>query len=127
MAGSPPTDIRRDFLLAHDRIYGHAAEGSVELVNVRVVQQAPAPAGENPVALPAPQAPAEKAPRRVLFESGAAYVEARVFERAGLRCGASFTGPAIIEQADTTTVVEPGWRVEVDARSNLVLTPCEAA
>jgi N-methylhydantoinase A len=36
-----------------------------------------------------------------------------------------FCGPAIVEQADTTTVIEPGWRAEVDDRGNLILTQGE--
>jgi N-methylhydantoinase A len=33
-----------------------------------------------------------------------------------------FEGPAIVEQADTTTVVEPGWQAEIDASGTLILT-----
>ena len=33
-----------------------------------------------------------------------------------------FDGPAIVEQADTTTLVEPGWRATVDAGGTLILT-----
>ena len=40
-----------------------------------------------------------------------------------LRNGASFKGPAIIEQGDTTTVVEPGMQVNVDEFGNLIITP----
>ena len=32
-------------------------------------------------------------------------------------------GPAIVEQADTTTLIEPGWQREVDPSGNLILTP----
>ena len=31
-------------------------------------------------------------------------------------------GPAVIEQSDTTTIVEPGQRVRMDDQGNLVLT-----
>ncbi len=30
-------------------------------------------------------------------------------------------GPAIVEQLDTTTVIEPGDKVSVDAHSNLMI------
>jgi N-methylhydantoinase A/oxoprolinase/acetone carboxylase beta subunit len=30
------------------------------------------------------------------------------------------TGPAIVEQYDTTTFITPGWNVEVDSYGNLV-------
>ena len=40
-----------------------------------------------------------------------------------MRCavGAEIAGPAIVEQADTTTLVEPGWRARVDADGTLLL------
>jgi N-methylhydantoinase A len=34
----------------------------------------------------------------------------------------TFTGPAIVEQDDTTTLVEPGWRGIVLDNGNLLLT-----
>jgi N-methylhydantoinase A len=34
----------------------------------------------------------------------------------------TFDGPAIVEQLDSTTVVEPGDRVEVDALGNLIIS-----
>jgi N-methylhydantoinase A len=50
-----------------------------------------------------------------------AFVECQVYRREQLPCQASFAGPAIIEQADTTTYVEPGMLVQVDAYGNLIL------
>ena len=35
--------------------------------------------------------------------------------------GASFEGPAIVEQFDTTTVIHPGQRAEVDEFGNLLI------
>lgn len=43
--------------------------------------------------------------------------------RARLRAGETFTGPAIIPQMDTTTVVPPGWRARIDDHANIVLEP----
>jgi 5-oxoprolinase (ATP-hydrolysing) len=51
-------------------------------------------------------------------------------DRASLSPGALIPGPALIIDATATTVVEPGWRAEVDAHENLILTravPREAA
>jgi N-methylhydantoinase A len=36
--------------------------------------------------------------------------------------GVRFDGPAIVEQLDSTTVVEPGDRVEVDPSGNLIIS-----
>jgi N-methylhydantoinase A len=55
--------------------------------------------------------------RRVWFESG--WAPTPIYRREALPEGAEFVGPAIIEQFDATTVVEPGDRVRVDALGNL--------
>jgi len=57
--------------------------------------------------------------RRVWFESG--WLETPVFHRERLPLGGRFEGPAIIEQLDATTVIEPGNNVEVDTFGNLVV------
>jgi N-methylhydantoinase A len=65
-------------------------------------------------------AEAKTGSRPVWFDGG--WVETPVYARERLPLGAQFDGPAIIEQLDATTVVEPGNRVERDAFGNLVLT-----
>jgi N-methylhydantoinase A len=45
-----------------------------------------------------------------------------VYDRDRLPTGADFIGPAIVEQMDTTTVVPPQARVEVDTIGNLMIT-----
>jgi len=44
-----------------------------------------------------------------------------VYARERLKPSATFAGPAIVEQADSTTVVPPGVTVEVDPYGNLIL------
>ena len=44
-----------------------------------------------------------------------------MYDRAKLRHGATFEGPAVVEQWDSTTVVPPGARVTVDEYLNLVI------
>ncbi|HLX38940.1 MAG TPA: hydantoinase/oxoprolinase family protein, partial [Ktedonobacteraceae bacterium] len=44
-----------------------------------------------------------------------------VYERGVLEPGNKLTGPAIITQYDTTTILPPGWRSQVDAVSNLII------
>ena len=44
-----------------------------------------------------------------------------VYERNELPAGASFEGPAVIDQLDTTTLVPPGVKAEVDEYLNIVM------
>jgi N-methylhydantoinase A len=51
--------------------------------------------------------------------AGGQWHEARVVARASLSAGAEIMGPAVIEQFDATTIVEPGARARVDEIGNL--------
>ena len=48
--------------------------------------------------------------------------ETPIHRRGALPPGTALEGPAIVEQLDTTTVVEPGDRVTVDPLGNLIVT-----
>jgi N-methylhydantoinase A len=48
-------------------------------------------------------------------------VRCPVYDRARLRSGSRFVGPAVVEQMDATTLVLPGMSARVDAFANLVL------
>ena len=58
--------------------------------------------------------------RRVWFESG--WQETPVYKRELLPVKAKFNGPAVIEQLDTTIIVEPENQVEVDLEGNLIIS-----
>jgi N-methylhydantoinase A len=63
-----------------------------------------------------------KEQRPVYFDETGGFVEAAVYDRDALGVGARFGGPAIVEQLDTTTVVHPGQRAEVDELGNLLIS-----
>jgi 5-oxoprolinase (ATP-hydrolysing) len=67
---------------------------------------------------PGPARPA----RRVRLYSGGAAHEAPVYRREALRPGDTIAGPAIIAEANATTVVEPQWQAQVTPLNHLVLT-----
>ena len=114
------TRLYRDFLAAHDRIYGYSQEGPARIVNLRAVHRATL--GEVPRARgPNGAGNARPGARAILTGAQADFVEAAVHRRAALAAGAEFAGPAIVEQADTTTLVEPGWRGRVAPDGSLIL------
>jgi N-methylhydantoinase A len=117
---------RRDFDAIHAQCHGHAApDQPVEVVNYRV--QA---IGVVPPVSAATIADADDGAERALAGSRPAYfaaageglVDVPVYQRERLRAGDRLTGPAIIEQYDSTTVVCPGQAAAVDRFGNLVVT-----
>jgi N-methylhydantoinase A len=57
----------------------------------------------------------------VVFAGIGAPVDCPVYERSRLSTGAAISGPAIIEDHESTTVVPPGARLEVDGLRMLVI------
>jgi N-methylhydantoinase A len=49
-------------------------------------------------------------------------VDTPVYRRDDLPAGAAFDGPAVVEQLDSTVLVPPGVRAEVDAYRNIRMT-----
>jgi len=55
-----------------------------------------------------------KATRMAYFAEAGGFVETPVYDRYALGPGAGFTGPAIVEERESTAVVGPGGRCRVD-------------
>jgi N-methylhydantoinase A len=124
--GSAPTlpdldEIKRRFFAAHEKTYGHfTADDPIETVNFRLTargeaEQIPPPTirGDG-VRHPEPVA------RRAVWFDGTDR-DTPIFDRAQLAPGRRFSGPAIIDQLDATTVIHPGDTVTVDAALNLII------
>jgi N-methylhydantoinase A len=111
--------VRAAFEAEHLRRYGHQAPGrEVEVVAVRLVATVP---GLRP-RLAAP--PADRAvphPRRPAYLAGR-WVDVEVVPRAALGPGDGVPGPAVVEFAEATCLVRPGWTAVVDDVGTLVMT-----
>ena len=62
-----------------------------------------------------------KGVRSILVAGHHDFVPAVVLDRAAMPIGYTLAGPAVIEQTDTTTLVEPGWEGRVDGAGNVIL------
>jgi 5-oxoprolinase (ATP-hydrolysing) len=90
------------------------------LIAEAVSAEAIAP-GDAPREVPAgPRPPASPAQKVKVFTAGA-WHEAPLYRRAELAAGQQIEGPAIIAEANATTVVEPEWRATVTELDHLVL------
>ncbi|RMF92505.1 MAG: hydantoinase/oxoprolinase family protein [Nitrospinota bacterium] len=107
----------------HEQVYGHKSlEDPVELVSLRSVHTFPLPVprlrwNREGLSLDAARRP----PRQAFFPDAGGYVTTPVYERTKLPPGTELTGPAILEQPDTTVVVYPGQRARIDDLGNVLI------
>jgi N-methylhydantoinase A len=62
-----------------------------------------------------------KTRRPAFFVEAGGFVEAPVYDRYGLTAGATFEGPAIVEERESTAILGPGARCRVDDELTLVV------
>ena len=116
----------RAFRDRYREVYGHGSlEEVVEFVNLRVLLSGPPMTppvfARVPADRPAPAAFPPAAVRPAFFGRPHGWRDTALHDRAALAVGAEIEGPAIVTQADTTTVVYPGHRATVDDAGNLVV------
>ena len=109
-----------DFHAMHSRLYGHALDKAVELVNLRVHVEAVRP----PFTLPTSLAVnATQQHREAVY--GAIVGEANpvpIYRRDMLADACLLTGPALITEDHTTVFLKSGWLASKDELGNLKLT-----
>lgn len=113
------------FHAAHERLYSYCdREEQVQLVNLRVAAigrtervkpRLIARGGASPKA-------AQKSERQVRFQDSAIVQMCPIYERDKLLARNLVSGPAVIEQADSTILVPPSFNALVDPHGRLVMT-----
>jgi N-methylhydantoinase A len=94
----------------------------IRIVSFRVAAIGRRPAFDFAVFAPPRTASLEKGrlgSRQVWFDGG--WRDAAIWARLELPAGAVIAGPAILEQPDATTVIEPGLRGRIDPLGNLIV------
>ena len=117
--------VLEQFHIEHDRAYGYSAPTEpVEFVNLRLtaIGKIAKPRLRELKGNNTDIAAAQKATRSVYFAESDSYVECPIYDRYRLGPGCVLTGPAIVEEIDSTTVIHPGYRAQVDRFGNLILT-----
>jgi N-methylhydantoinase A len=106
---------------AHLRLFNHNdPAAAVEMINLRLRASGQLPQRlENGPRID-PRDDAGPSGSRDILGNGATH--AAIYARDALGSGQRITGPAIVEQTDTTTVIPPGWVGVVDPFGNLAIT-----
>ncbi|MCL7417226.1 MAG: hydantoinase/oxoprolinase family protein [Halalkalicoccus sp.] len=115
--GFDPVELEERFHDAHDRSYGYRMDEAVELVNLRATATVPREA---------PRVAYEGGGDPVVGEREAYFPEvgrrgATVYDRDRLAPGERVEGPAVLEQAESTTVLPPEWVGAVEPDGTLVV------
>jgi N-methylhydantoinase A len=116
--------LQENFNHAYERMYKRLnPDVDVEALNWRVIVAGPRPIIQlAPAAgLHVPLEATRKGQRPAYFPEASGYLECPVYDRYQLAPGMVLHGPAIMEERESTVVVGPGARVEVDAYQNVVI------
>jgi N-methylhydantoinase A len=116
------TAIMAAFESTYTGAYGRRlADVPVRVVNLRTTVTGARPKIDLLSLAPAADATIEKAHTGIRRIHVGGWLQAAVFARLALPAGAVIEGPAVLEQPDSTILIEPGLRGRVDRFGNLIL------
>jgi N-methylhydantoinase A len=124
LSGESVITIVNSFEEAYRRLYERLSQSvPVEIINWRVISSSPTPhltlqVSEN---MWVADQPARKGSRRAYFPELGGYHDTAVYNRYALLPGASFAGPAIVEEREATVIVGPDCRFRIDEHLNLLI------
>lgn len=116
--------LQSQFHEAHERAYGYSSpDDDIELVNIRLtaigisskpkLQVRAEATGDIKAAI--------KGSREVWFSETSGFSTCPILDRSQLSVGDRISGPAVVEELDSTTIVHPGYEAKVDLYGNLLL------
>lgn len=116
--------IRAAFQEQHRARYGHVMDNRLQVLNVRTRGVGRTEPIELPVLAEGDGDPAQaRSGEREAFDFGARELTTfAVFERSRLEPGDRFSGPALIDEGTSTTVVHSGQHVEIDRYGHVLIT-----
>ncbi len=124
VALSEPDAMRAAFHAEHRARFGFA-DPARELICVALESETVSGGGETQTLADLPITPsAPLASRSVFFAD--AWHAVPVYQREHIAVTQTLTGPVLIVEAGSTLVVEPGWRVSLTKRGDLLLTSASA-
>lgn len=117
--------MRDRFDTMHEQNSGHKAESEpVELVSLRLISLGLVPQAKlSPGKVTGRTVEqAKTGVRKVFFGRRHGLLNTDIYDREALEPGHKISGPAIVEQLDTTTVIHPEQEATVDGYQNLIMT-----
>ena len=114
-------NMQESFERAYERRYLRKIENvAAEVAAWRLTMLGPAPGGMN-VAPLLDDSDFEKGARKIYSGPEGGFEEARVYHRYSLPAGREFSGPAIVEERESTIVVPEDARFRKDAGGHIII------
>jgi N-methylhydantoinase A len=122
LADADVAAIRAAYDAEYTKFYNRPVPGSdIEVMSYAVTVATVTHAADETPAEPAPYRPAAAPMRKVLDTATGVVSDWSVHEREALEPGACFAGPAIIAEAETSTLIGPGWTGRITAEGYIDL------
>jgi len=124
---NPPLDeegltaIAEDFSREHLATFGYRSdEESVQFVTIKAIGRGLSASSRLPDRVVVPEGLAKSGKRNAFYGEEHGWIATPIVSRDDLAPIAR-TGPIIVEEYDSTTVVRPGWRASLDHWNNIIL------
>ncbi|KAJ6571691.1 Hydantoinase/oxoprolinase-domain-containing protein [Mycena capillaripes] len=122
--------LERSFTALHHSLFTYSLDIRVEIINLRSRAEE---VSEDVILKHLAKSDTDGVPRNEaltgrteIYWNGVVYKEVPIWERTGLRDGDNITGPAIITEMDSNTIVMPDHRAEIDEFGNILLWPSQS-
>jgi N-methylhydantoinase A len=127
LTGESVVAIRAAYDAEYARLYDRRVPGSdIEVMSYAVMISTETPPPPPPLPAPAPSVPVQARQQIVRDTESGEEAAWAIYDRAALAPGATFQGPAIVAEDETSTLVGPRWQARIDAAHNIILTRRQA-
>jgi N-methylhydantoinase A len=116
-------EITAEFENTYRELYGRKGpDVLLEIINWRVVASGPRPEMNFKLSQDiSERSDPRKGSRRAYFPECGGFVETPVYDRYALKPGMKFTGPAVVEERESTLILGARVRARVDERLNVIM------
>lgn len=124
LSAEGPTILRGLFEAEHEKLFHFKLSSEIELINLRIVVEEVKPdIKRNELERAEEVGPPSSSilVRSTLVFNGQEYHDCPFWSRSEFKAGHVISGPCVIAEMDSTTVIQPGFRAEIDAIGNILI------
>jgi N-methylhydantoinase A len=127
LGGTHLAALTKAFEEAYGFLFGRTVpDVPIEVIHWRLAASGPQPEMNLRLAPLAARRSAAKKARRAYFPEPGCYIETPVYDRYALHPGAVISGPAIVEERESTLIIGARGRGKVDSRLNVIVSCVDA-